>query len=127
MLDTSASLVNALQIDPDRSAALARLDYPPECSTSDFFAPVSGPTLFVLNLWGDLHIQMYRHNERGFFVHPILSGFMGWGKKDVGDLTAWTDDELATQADADDLPPAERTRLFVDRRGAAAELYVRRP
>jgi FkbH-like protein len=111
-LDTAASLVNALQNDPDRCAALARLDYPAECWTSDFFAPVSGPTLLVLNLWGDLHIRMYRHKETGFFIHPVMPGFMGWDKTEVGNLAAWTDDELAAQADADDLPPAERSRLF---------------
>ena len=106
-LDTAASLINLLQGTPETLAAQARLELPPAALTSAFFAPVSGPTLLVLNLWGELHIRMYRHNQAGFFVHLVVDGFMGWGESHAGgDIAAWTDAALAAQADRSGLDPA---------------------
>jgi FkbH-like protein len=112
-LDTPASLINLVQGGQERLAALAKLDFPPESLRSAFYGPVSGPTLLVLNLWGELHIPMYRHRDSGFFAHLVVSGFMGWGETYAGgDIAAWTDEALAAQADASNLDPAVRARLF---------------
>ena len=112
-LDTASSLVNLLQGDPATLSALARLDFPPEALVSGFMAPVSGPTLLVLNLWGELHISAYRHKVSGACVNLVVDGFMGWlHGHHGGNFAAWTDEQVAAQADAGKLGPAVRARLL---------------
>ncbi len=112
-LDTGSSLVNALDGSPDRLAALAKLALPPESLTSSFLAPVSGPTLLVLNLWGELHIPLHRHNAGGFGVNLVVDGFMSWtDSHQGGQFGAWTDEEVAAQANAAGLNPAVRAQVM---------------
>ncbi len=112
-LDTAASLVNALEATPERRAALAQLALPPDSLDSAFFAPVAGPTLLVLNLWGELHIPLHRHNTAGFGVNLVVDGFMSWtDSHQGGQFGAWGDDELAARADALGLDPAVRAQLL---------------
>ena len=111
-LDTAASLVNAVAGGDASRAALARLDYPPESLSSAFLAPVSGPTLLVLNLWGELHVPAHRHKAAGFHAHVVLDGFMGWEHGHTGgDIGAWTDEEIAAQAQSRGLDPAQHARV----------------
>ena len=111
-LDTASSLVNLLERDAGRLAALARLGFPPESLTSSFMAPVSGPALLVLNLWGELHVPAQRHKRDGYFAHLVLNDFMGWEHgHQGGDLAAWTDCELAAKADSAGLDADQRARL----------------
>ena len=111
--DTASSLVNLIDPAPERLAALARLELPPEALSTAFLAPVTGPTLLVLNLWGELHVPMQRHRTLGFFAHLVVSDFMGWGATYVGgDLASWTDAELDAGADRCRLDPAMRARLM---------------
>ena len=111
-LDTASSLVNLLPGSAATPGDLARLEFPPDSLRSSFLAPISGPTLLVLNLWGELHIPMYRHTQAGFLAHLVIDGYMGWGDTHVGgDIAAWTDPAIAAQADASGLDLAMRARL----------------
>ncbi len=111
--DTASSLVNTLQATPERDAALSRLELPPESLVSGLFAPLNGPTLMVLNLWGELHIPTYRHNTYGFLVNLVVDGFMGWGDTHQGgDVAAWTDDAIAAQSSKLGLDAAMQARLL---------------
>ena len=117
--DMATHLVNVLRADPALNSAWARLEWPAEALTSDFMAPTSGPTLLVLNTWGELHIPRYRHRTLGFHVHLTVTGFMGWGETfHGGDIAAWTDEALDAQALAQGLDPALHARL----RAVVAEL-----
>ena len=110
--DVATHLVNVLRQDAELNAAWARLECPAEALTSAFMAPTSGPTLLVLNTWGELHIPRYRHKRLGFGVHVTVTDFMGWvGNVHGGDIAAWTDAALDAQAEAKGLDPAMRARL----------------
>ncbi len=111
--DTASSLVNLLDGDADRLADLGKLGFPPESLQSSLFAPITGPTVLVLNLWGELHLPMVQHRERGFFAHVLVSDFMGWCHGHVGgNFAAWTDEQLQAQADSAKLDPAARERIM---------------
>ncbi len=111
-LDTAASLINLLPGSGATQADLAGLEFPPDALRSSFLAPVSGPTLLVLNLWGELHIPTYRHRQSGFLAHLVIDGYMGWGDGHAGgDIAAWSDAAIAAQADKAGLDPALRARL----------------
>ena len=112
-LDVASSLVNLLSGDAATLEALAKLELGQEALRQSFFAPTTGPTLCVLNLWGELHIPMYRHRTLGFYVHLIVQDFMAWTEtRSGGDFAAWTDAELEAQADTVGLQPDVRNRLF---------------
>jgi FkbH-like protein len=111
--DLSTNFVNALLQDDNLNSELGKLGFPPDGLTSAFLAPVSGPTLLVLDLWGELYVPLYRHKDLGFFVHVTLQGFMGWADNHAGgDLAAWTEEQLNAEADTLRLAPAARARLF---------------
>jgi FkbH-like protein len=111
--DLSTHLVHALRGDPSVHAALVALGNTPESLETKFFAPTSGRTLLILNLWGELHIPRYRHKADGFYVHVTVEGFMGWSEHRVGgELTAWSEAELNSKADDLELKPEVRKKLF---------------
>jgi hypothetical protein len=90
------------------------LQIPVDALKTEFFQPISGNALLVLNLWGEIHVPRYRHKRHGHFVHVVVQNFIeGTEDNHSGDLTAWSDQALHARADREKLSDDSRSRLFL--------------